>query len=394
MNETLPVWDDCIEFCRALLQTPSLPGQEGDVARLVKTKMEELAYDDVWIDDVGNVIGLVKGRRDMASVCFTAHMDIVDPGDEAQWEYPPYGGVIADGHIHGRGASDLKGPLATQVYVPELLRMQKVEHGDVYVIEVVQEEVGGLGSTYLDDIVMDAIDFAINGEPSSNKIKIAHKGRVELAVRFKGVSAHASMPELALNPIYDMAEFILRLLDLQMRVSELGPSTATPTICMTDQKSSNATPGEGTIVIDWRTLPGETEETLLETLGSIASDRAEISVAEYPLTTYTQVQKKMRRFRVPFSIDRNHPLVEEAAKAVTETLKETVEISTWPFCTDCGCFSQRDIPIIGFSPGDDKNIHTNRERISLEKMKQAMRCYPAIVARVSRLPGRERPARR
>ncbi len=389
MDMDFPFWGQFVEFCQALIQTPSPSGEEDKVASIVQEKMKQLSYDDVWIDRVGNVIGLIRGDRDRPSVCFTAHMDHVDPGDETEWEYPPYSGAIADGYIHGRGASDLKGPLATQVYIPELLKLYSVRHGDLYVIEVVQEEVGGLGSRYLDESVKDSLDYVINGEPTSNMLKIGHRGRIELVVRLKGKSVHASMPGQDMNPIYDMAAFISKFRDLEMAIEGNEKSTATPTICRTDQKCSNVTPGKCELTIDWRNVPSESEGQVIDKIRSILPENAEFHVAEYRVKTYTNANFNMRRVRLPYSIERNSPFVIETEKAVKSTLNREVEVSRWPFSTDCGCFMDDGIPTIGFSPAEEKYVHTNRERISLKLIKEAMKCYPAIVSRVSKLEKRK-----
>jgi putative selenium metabolism hydrolase len=209
-------WNDLINFCQRLIQTPSLSGEEEIVAQLIKEEMKRLRYDDVWTDQVGNVIGLLKGDRDKPSICFTGHMDTVPLGVESGWEYPPYSGTIAEGYLHGRGACDMKGPLATQVYIPAILRGSNVKHGDIYVIEVIQEEQGGLGSKYLDENIKKRIDYAINGEPTSTMINTGQRGRAQLAVTFKGKSAHSSSPWLGKNPFYDMANFLLKLDSLEM----------------------------------------------------------------------------------------------------------------------------------------------------------------------------------
>ncbi|NIP86751.1 MAG: peptidase dimerization protein, partial [Planctomycetales bacterium] len=49
---------EMLAFCQRLVQTPSLSGEEGDVAALIRTEMERLGYDEVWTDDWGNVVGL------------------------------------------------------------------------------------------------------------------------------------------------------------------------------------------------------------------------------------------------------------------------------------------------------------------------------------------------
>jgi acetylornithine deacetylase/succinyl-diaminopimelate desuccinylase-like protein len=179
------LWDDMIRFSQKLIQTPSLSGEEGEVAQIIQEQMKKSGFSDVWIDPVGNVIGLVKGDRDNPSICFTGHMDTVPSGDEKEWERPPFSGVIAGGYLHGRGTSDMKVSVASQVYIPMTVKRSNIRHGDIYVIEVVQEEVGGIGTKHLDEAIKRNIDYAISGEPTSNKIHIQQKGRVELKVTFK-----------------------------------------------------------------------------------------------------------------------------------------------------------------------------------------------------------------
>lgn len=84
--------------------------------------MRQLGYDEVFIDAIGNVVGVLRGSGDGVNLMFNSHIDHVDPGNEALWQYPPFGGVVAGGYLHGRAASDVKGGLATQIYAGALLR--------------------------------------------------------------------------------------------------------------------------------------------------------------------------------------------------------------------------------------------------------------------------------
>src|SRR3954447_1619882 len=139
-----------VAFAQRLIQTPSLPGEEGDAARLVRSEMQSLGYDDTWIDDVGNVVGLIRGGGGGRSLMFNTHLDHVDAGDVRGWRFPPYEGKISDGVLWGRGAVDIKGPTAAQVYGAALLKSAGIAvPGDLYVVGAVQEEVGGLGSIEL-----------------------------------------------------------------------------------------------------------------------------------------------------------------------------------------------------------------------------------------------------
>jgi acetylornithine deacetylase/succinyl-diaminopimelate desuccinylase-like protein len=88
-------------FCQRLVQTPSLPGEEGDVARLVHAELQQLGYDEVTTDNWGNVVGLLRGSGGGPSVMLNTHLDHVDPGDPALWPIPPYEGRIVDGVLTG-----------------------------------------------------------------------------------------------------------------------------------------------------------------------------------------------------------------------------------------------------------------------------------------------------
>jgi len=104
--------DAVVDFTRRLIQTPSLSGQESEVAKLMESALEALDYDDVWVDEAGNVIGVVRGTGQGRSVQFNAHLDHVDSGETALWSRPPFDAEIDDGILYGRAASDVKGAMA------------------------------------------------------------------------------------------------------------------------------------------------------------------------------------------------------------------------------------------------------------------------------------------
>ena len=126
MNEVLKTIaakykDDIVHTASELIQRNSQSLHEGEVAAYVQEKMKELGYDKVEVDRYGNVFGTMKGTGGGSSVMLNCHMDVVYEGDESLWPYPPYSGAIAEGRVWGRGASDTKGTMAIQIYVPFLL---------------------------------------------------------------------------------------------------------------------------------------------------------------------------------------------------------------------------------------------------------------------------------
>ena len=51
--------------------------------------MEKLGYDEAWTDDLGSVVGIVRGGTG-PTVMLSAHLDMVAAGDPEEWEYPPF----------------------------------------------------------------------------------------------------------------------------------------------------------------------------------------------------------------------------------------------------------------------------------------------------------------
>ena len=114
--------DDCVAFAQRLIRTPSMPGEEAAIAAVVAAELKRLGYDDVWSDAAGNVFGRLHGRdRSLPALVLNTHLDHVDPGDPALWPTPPFAAEIRDGRLIGRGACDIKGPMAVQVHSAAVL---------------------------------------------------------------------------------------------------------------------------------------------------------------------------------------------------------------------------------------------------------------------------------
>lgn len=376
----------CIAFLQRLVQTPSLPGHEADLATLVKAEMERLGYDDVFVDAAGNVIGRIRGRGDAPAVMFNTHLDHVDPGDPDGWRFPPYGGEIHDEAVWGRGTVDIKGPLAAQVYgVARLKNDPTPPPGDVYVSAVVQEEIGGLGARHLLTHLQPPL--IVVGEPSRNELRRGHRGRTEVILHIRGRSAHASMPAEGVNPHFVAARFLLALETLPMQTHpDLGRSSATPTLIRIDQTSSNVIPGELWLTIDWRNIPAETAETICARLRPLAEEaahavpgaQANILVRTHEVASYTGLRMLLPADNPAFALPADHPALRAAAHVLTDALGHTPHVDVWQFATDGGHFAKAGLTVIGFGPGDDRLAHTNMEHIRIADVETALRGNAAL----------------
>ena len=248
--------EDLVAFAQRLVQTPSLPGQEAQMAELIQAEMVRLGYDRVWVDEVGNVIGRIDGGEG-PSLMLNGHMDHVDAGDPSCWPHPPFGGEVHAGELWGRGAADMKGAVAAMVYAGGIVKQVGARPpGDLYVTGVVQEEVGGLGARHLARNL--PVARAVVGEASANHLRRGHRGRVELVARLEGRSVHASMPDLGINPHFSLARFLASLRSLEMATDpDYSASTVAPTLLVSETQSANVTPATLQLTLDWLNLPTE-----------------------------------------------------------------------------------------------------------------------------------------
>ena len=378
----------CVDFLQRLIRTPSLPGKEGDVAELVRAEMESLGYHEIKVDEVGNVIGLIRGSGDAPAVMLNTHLDHVDVGEPGGWPHAPYGGEIHDGKVWGRGAVDIKGPLAAQVHgAAQLLQRGLTPAGDLYVSTVVQEEIGGVGARHLIEHLQPPI--AVIGEPSSNELRRGHRGRSELILHIRGRSVHASVPGNGINPFSVLARFLARLDELELaQHPDLGRSSVAPTLIHTDQTSSNVIPGALWLCCDWRHVPGETGEDARVLLQAVAAEcliegaAAEVSLPVRRHTAYTGVEIDIQGNNPAYVIAVDDPALLAARDILQQSLGRTPAIGTWGFATDGGHFAKSGITCIGFAPGDESLAHTVNESIAIEELGVAVEAYAALALKL------------
>ncbi len=372
----------CLDFLQRLIQTRSLSGHEGEIAGLVEEEMRRLGYTEVRRDEAGNVIGRIAGQGTAPSVMLNTHLDHVDVGDEHGWPHPPFAGVVKQGRVWGRGAMDIKGPLAAQVHAAGTLG--RTPPGDVWVTAVVQEEVGGLGARHLARHLEP--DLVVVGEASSNQLRRGHRGRTELLLHVQGRSAHASVPGNGANPLYVVWRFLRELEGLRMRSTpDLGPSSVAPTLIRTDQISPNVIPGEAWLTCDWRNTAGESGEECRRRLEQLAQ-QCQISGthAEGTSPVHERVSYNGFRGRIPadnpaFLLPLDHPALVAARKVLGEATGLEDEPVPWKFATDGGHFSAAGMTVIGYAPGEEHLAHTVDESIEIAQIEEALIGYRALV---------------
>ena len=392
--------EEMFTFAQSLIQTPSLSGEEKAVAELCASEMKRLGYDEVFIDGIGNVVGIIRGSGDGCNLMYNSHMDHVDPGNEELWDYPPYGAVMADGYIHGRAASDVKGGLAAQIYAGTLLRRTGISlRGDYIVTGVVQEEPAEmLGIQHLCDKTFPAhglrFDLMISSEATGLNLFLGHRGRVELEVVTEGRTSHGSAPWRGINAVTKMLpvlEQVNRLAETLPTHPVLGQSTLALTNITCSPGRLSIIPDICTVSLDRRLLPEESCELALAQIESILTDlsakdpefKAQVRIRTVRETSWTGVSMDCEKKMSAWMIRPDHPLVIETVKALN-SIGQTPAFGKWDFGTDASYVTGvLGIPTIGYSPMEEQYAHTPQDRVNTEMMLKALAGNAAIAHRIA-----------
>ena len=391
-----PTFENALSFAQDLIRIPSPPGGEAEVAERVRREMEELGLDDVRIDSAGNVVGAVAGIAAGPTVMLSSHLDVVAEGDPEEWEHPPFSGAVDRGFLHGRGAMDIKGPLAIQTYGAAAVRGRSP--GDVVVAHTVFEERGGLGMKLLlesGEVVPQAV---VIGEATHGDICTGHRGRGEVEIRIRGAAGHASAPERAHNALDLVPAVLSAVRDLASRQPSdptLGPATVVATSVDVAPVSRNVIPDRATVAVDWRLLPGQVAEALLsdvrQAIDARVGDPPEglsftVGLAEEEQATFTGRVQTQALFTPGFLMDAEDSIVRAAAGAVGRRGGAGhAMIRPWTFATDGGWTSGVfGIPTLGFAPGEERFAHTNRERLDLDEARWALGRHPSLILAIQK----------
>lgn len=378
-------WDellqDCVDFTQRLIQTPSMPYEEAQLAELVVAELQKLNFDQVWLDGIGNVNGRIRGTDpSLGALVLNTHLDHVDPGEPSLWSVPPYSGQIVDARIVGRGACDIKGPLAVQVYsMAALLRQGIRPRRDVVFTGVVQEEVGGAGAVHWVENLDYPVELVVLGEPSDNKIALGHRGVTQMWVQFNGRSVHASVPEQGTNPNYALAKFLQDLTIAKDELSAhelLGPTTVSPTVIEVDTRSLNVTPAWTRVCLDFRTA-SESYQSLQAFVHHVAGEQPvelEDGLCSTP-TPYPDSDETIFGFYTPPTDQK----VQRVKMLISQGMGREAALSSYQFATDGRFFVPYDLTIIGYAASEEHQAHVVDEYISIPKMAESLRGHVALL---------------
>jgi len=155
--------------------------------------MKKLEFDDVFIDEMGNVHGIIgKGKH---LIAYDGHIDTVGIGNIENWTFDPYEGFEDETYVGGRGASDQRGGVASMIYAGKVLKeLHYLDDFTLHIVGTVQEEdCDGIAWQYIINKLKIRPAFVVSTEATDGKIYRGQRGRMEVRIDVK-VGLHMVQP--------------------------------------------------------------------------------------------------------------------------------------------------------------------------------------------------------
>jgi putative selenium metabolism hydrolase len=374
-------------FLRDLIALPSESCHETEVIRRIKQEMDAVGFDRVEIDPMGNVLGYIGTGRHL--IAMDAHIDTVGVGNPENWTFDPYAGYEDDEVVGGRGASDQTGGMASLVYAGKIIKDLKLT-GDYTLLvtgTVQEEDCDGLCWQYIVEKSGIRPEFVVSTEPTSCRIHRGQRGRMEIKVVVRGVSAHGSAPERGDNAIFKMGPILAELQELHARLADdpfLGKGSLTVSEIFYTSPSRCAVADGCTISVDRRLTVGETWEGALEEirrLPAVKQAGAQVSLYDYARPSYTGLVYPTECYFPCWVIEEKHPACQALVSSYQSLFAATPVVDKWTFSTNgVSIMGRYGIPCVGFGPGHEDQAHAPNERTWKKELVQAAAMYAVIPA--------------
>lgn len=232
---------DPVALTRALIQIPSPSGEEAAVVDFMERTLLALGFA-VRRQPVARRGDNLYATLDRPVVVLSSHLDVVPPhldvSEDEEW-------------LHGRGACDAKGIVASMVAAA--LQLRDAGERRVGMLFVVGEETGGDGAQQATELQPKG-RFLINGEPTENKLSIGQKGAVCYALTAKGKAAHSGYPEEGVSAIEALLDAIARIRALVLPTDPLLGDTTLNIGQLSGGVAPNVIPDEAAAVLMFRTV--------------------------------------------------------------------------------------------------------------------------------------------
>jgi succinyl-diaminopimelate desuccinylase len=364
---------DAVALTRTLLRFDTInpPGREHDCTQHAGRLLEEWGFRVQYHEYEPGRTSLVARAGEAgkgAPLCLTGHIDTVALGS-SPWSKDPFAGDTDGDKLYGRGSSDMKAGVAAILLAARTFANRYSGTPGVVIVLTAAEEGGCIGSQHLARTqLLGKAGAMVVGEPTSNYPYIGHKGSVKFHARFKGVSAHGSMPHLGVNAIYKAARAISKLegFDFGAKPHAVMGEPTMNVGTMAGGSGVNMVPDTATLGVDIRTVPGMDHAELLARLKKVLGDEAEMDVFSNLPPVWTAPQNEW---------------IERVFDICRQQLGTPPEAKTATYMTDAANLlkAYTGAPTVVLGPGEPQMAHQTDEWCSVERIRQSVALYEAII---------------
>jgi acetylornithine deacetylase ArgE len=370
-----------VEIAKELIKfnTSGPPTREQPCAEWIQSYLDELGFSTfLQIVEPGRANIIAKlGEGIGPGLVLSGHIDVVLAGDPDLWKISgPFEPVVFEGNLYGRGACDMKGPVACIIKAAEELIHEDFKKQLTLVFTAGEDT----GSWFVNKVLTDKLvtpcdaSYGVIGEPSLMEIIPVHKGSGGAEIMVYGKAAHSSRPELGINAIQKAGDFLMEIRALQKKLNQnqhslLGPTTVECTI-MNGGFKSNIIPDQTNLILNFRFIPGH--EALSTSKGWLTGILEKLSEND------PEFDAEITRISTgePLDISLDSPIV-----TILKDILGTEPIGA-PYYTEAVSYSQAGIPTVICGPGSIDQAHSPDEYISLEQIDLGVETYKKLIRRI------------
>jgi len=325
------------------------------------------------VDGRFNVVATLKGSGKGRNLMFNGHTDTVGIRNMT---IDPLKPILESGKLHGRGACDMKGPIAAIMIAIKTLAESKLElKGNVSLSTVVGEEFDNVGANKLvtDEQFGKLTQALIVGEPTALQLAIKHKGFANVEIEVEGKAAHGSVPEKGIDAIEKAAKIVLEIENLKKKMSSkkdllLGqPKIHSSTI--EGGREWSVVPDRCVVRFEIRTIPGYATNQAVMDIRDLIRELSEKD---------PDMKAKVGLFLSgePLNTSPEDPMIKGLKKAIGIVKGVEPQIIGLPFYTEAAIFAKAlGVPACIIGPGDIAQAHSADEFVRMSEVVEAASIY-------------------
>ncbi len=363
-----------------LIKRPSITPDDCGCQKVLAERLEKIGFHIEHLR-FGNVDNLWATHGETGPLfVFAGHTDVVPPGPEDKWSFPPFAPTIHNGFLYGRGAADMKGSIAAMVTGCEQFLHHHPNHrGTIgFLITSDEEGIATNGTARVVQYLQQrgiTIDFCIVGEPSSRKklcdtIKNGRRGTLSGHLTVHGTQGHVAYPKPGSNPIHTLAPLLQELCTTEWDQGNefFQPTSFQVTNINSGTGADNVIPGELELEFNFRYCTEVTHTMLRKRVEKIVQN------CNHTLS--------WRHSGLPF-LTEGGDLLQATRDAIHNICGYPGKLSTEGGTSDGRFIAPTGTEVIEIGPCNE-TIHRIDERVRLEELNQLSTVHHHILANLLR----------